>query len=304
LNKTDISPHILSLIAILLFSTIEVAGKLIGAEISPYAVTAWRFLIGGLLILPFAIKELTSGKRKIKLTDIFHCAVAGVLNVCLSMLFLQLAVVYGKASLSAIIISTNTLFVAFFAWLFLKEKITRLHIIGLTGGLIGLIFILSGEKSAYLNSPNLALGILFSFGAALTFGLYTVFSKKIIQDLGNYTTLSFSFLLGSVGLLLYSILTKKALTFTLNSSNISFLIYLGLFVTGIAYILYFSAIRQIGASKASLYFFLKPAAASFLAFLFCKETLNGIQLAGIVIIMLSLSREALVKLLPIPVTDN
>jgi len=297
LIDNKLQTHLFCVIAIFFFSTIEVVGKLIGTDISPYGITAWRFLIGGLLLLPLALKEKNLYNVTITGKDYLKFALAGILVVCISMLFLQLAVFYGKAVLSAVIVSTNTLFVAVFAFFFLKERITKLHIIGLGLGLLGLFFIIYGDRVQLSQSRNLVLGVVFGIAAALTFALYTVYSKQLVIRFGNFTALCYTFIFGAILLFAYSILTGKEVLFEPNLKNIVLISYLSIFVTGLAYILYFSSIKQIGAAKASLYFFLKPAVAAILAWLINRETVNLMQLLGIVIIMLSLSREAVVRLL-------
>lgn len=285
------------IITIFFFSTIEVAGKLIGSGISPYAITAWRFLIGGLLILPLALRELFQRQERLKLKSYFEFSLAGILIVCISMLFLQLSIFYGKAVLSASIVSTNAIFVTILAVLFLKEKITKLHVLGLLIGLIGLFLIIYGEKEVLMQSHNLVLGVVFGLGAAITFAIYTVYSKRLILLYGNLTTLCFAFIFGAIALFLYSIIMNKSILFTPTIRNLSLLIYLSLFVTGLAYILYFTAVKQLGAANASLYFFLKPAIAAILAWLIHSEQLKLIQILGIILIMLSLSRQTIIYLL-------
>ncbi|MFO7660536.1 MAG: DMT family transporter [Candidatus Cloacimonadaceae bacterium] len=297
MKDNNLSTHLYCVIAIFFFSTIEVVGKLIGTEISPYGITAWRFLIGGLLLLPFALKERTLYPVSVAGKDYLKFALAGVLNVCISMLFLQLSIFYGKAVLSAVIVSTNTLFVAIFAFFFLKERITKLHMIGLGLGLLGLFFIIYGERVLLSQSRNLVLGVAYGLAAALTFAIYTVYSKKLVVHFGNFTTLSYTFIFGAILLFSFSVLTGKEVLFAPNLKNIVLILYLSVFVTGLAYILYFSAIKRIGAAKASLYFFLKPAVAAILAWLLHRETINLMQLFGIIIIMLSLSREAVIRFL-------
>ena len=90
---------------------------------------------------------------------------------------------------------------------------------------------------------------------------------------------------------------NKSLTFELSIKNMFLLLYLSLFVTGLAYILYFTAVKELGAAKASLYFFLKPALAAILAWLIHSEQLKIIQILGIALIMLSLSRNSILSLL-------
>ncbi len=295
--ESKLQTHLFCVIAIVFFSTIEVVGKLIGTGISPYGITAWRFLIGGLLLLPLALKEKSIYAKQVSAKDYLKFTLAGILNVCISMLFLQLSIYYGKAVLSAVIVSTNTLFVALFAFFFLKERITKLHIIGLGLGLLGLFFIIYGERVLLSQSRNLVWGVIFGLAAALTFALYTVYSKQLVIRFGNFTTLSFTFIFGAILLFIYSVLSGREVLFDPSLKNILLILYLSMFVTGLAYLLYFSAMQILGAAKASLYFFLKPAVAAILAWLLHRETVNLMQLLGIVIIMLSLSRETVVRFL-------
>jgi drug/metabolite transporter (DMT)-like permease len=295
LFENRIVQHIFCVLAIVLFSTIEVVGKMMGTEISPYAVTAWRFLIGGMVILPFALLEIKRNNIKIIGKDYLGFALAGILNVCISMLFLQLSVYYGKAVLSAVIVSTNPLFVTILAYLFLKEEISFYHVFGLLLGILGLVLIIYGERIVLAKSENLLWGVIYAFAAAITFAIYTVFSKKLLIRNGNLPTISFAFIGGAISLFAYSIFTGKQVTFTPSSLNIGCLIYLSLFVTGIAYIMYFFSVRNLGAAKSSQYFFLKPAIAATLAWLIHKESIQPFQIVGIGLIMISLSRDLIVK---------
>lgn len=291
-----LKPNIYCVLTILFFSTIEVVGKLIGTAISPYAITAWRFLIGGFVILPFALKEIREKKAIIRFKDYVGFAVAGILNVCISMLCLQLSIFHGKANLAALIISSNPLFVTIFAATLIKERVSRLQVIAIGIGLTGLLLIIFGESEAIRSSTNFELAVLFGVIASLTFALSTVYSKKLILKHGNLTTLCFAFFFGSASLFIYSISTHQTLLFVPTFKLVMLLLYLGVFVSGIAYILYFNAIRIIGAAQASIFFFLKPAFACTLAWLIRHETLKSVQIAGIVLIMLSLSRDYIARL--------
>ena len=117
-------------LGILLFATLEIAGKLIGENISPTAITAYRFLLGSLLLLFPAIHQWKKLPQKIGVRDWLKMAYPGCLNVGIAMFSLQLSIYYGKASMAAILISSNSIFVAIFAALILKEKlkIGRAHV--------------------------------------------------------------------------------------------------------------------------------------------------------------------------------
>ena len=248
-------------------------------------------MIGGVILLPFALRQVRRDKLKISSSSILHIASLGILNVCVSMLLLQLSIFYGKASLTAVIVSMNPLFVTGFAMLLLREKLSRLQILSLGVGLLGLLLIVFSERdfasSSYLNLP---VGVIFAILASLTFGLWTVLTKSAIVKYGNIFTNALSFLVGGFILMLINVVIGKPAAFSFTLRNLLLISYLGLFITGIAYLLYFDAMKAISASVASAYFFLKPALATLLAYFVLKETLSWGQLAGIVLIVFSLGR--------------
>ncbi len=288
--------HLYCFLAILFWSTIELGSKALGQDVSPYALTAWRFLIGGLVILPFALGASKATPRRLKPADLGQMALLGVLNVCVSMLFLQMSVYYGKASVSAVLVSSNPLFVSLFALVILREKLSLPQIFGLMLALGGIALLILGEgdfgSARYLNLP---LSIVFGLGCSLTFGLYTVLTKRLIQKHGNTLTNSVSFLAGAAILFLYNALAAKPLLFSLSWKSAGIMLYLGAVVSGLAYLMFFEGMKRLGAAPASMYFFLKPVLASLLAVLFLRETLAPLQAAAILIIVTGLTLSRVLK---------
>jgi len=285
--------HLYSVIAIVFFSTIEVVGKIIAYDISPYAVTAWRFLLGGLLLLPFAWKDIVRQRQAFNGRAIFSIAVYAVLNICISMLMLQLSIYYGRANLSAIIVSSNPMFVVLIAGMFHSEKLSPDQIISIVVGCLGLLLLILGTGNELLHSRNLVLGIAFGMGAAITFALATVYSKRLIISYGNLPTASLAFIIGGVLLGVISLVSGKQVLFPATPANVTFILYLSIGVTGIAYLLFFAAIKGIGAVTTSSYFFLKPLIALCLAWLIHRERVSLIQIFGILLIIQSLNKQLL-----------
>jgi len=293
----DIKSNLYSLIAICIWSSLELAGKLLGEGISPFAITAWRFLIGGTVILPFAIAQGLKDKVKLSIGSILTLGALGILNVVVSMLLLQLAIFYGKASLTAIIVSMNPLFVSVFAWLIIKERLSRYQIYSILMGVVGLIIIILGEHE--LRSTNflhLPSGILYAVMAAITFALYTVLTKRAVSRLGNRITNSASFLIGGASLTLINLIIGKAMLFEPTVKNLSLILYLGIVITGVAYLFYFEGMKGLSAAVASQYFFLKPVIASLLAVFLLSESLSKLQVAGIILVIISLAHKTVFKL--------
>ncbi len=279
-RKNDKIGYVLILITATGFSTLEIVGKLTADYLHPFQLTFLRFLLGGLVLLPFALREIK--KRRLSLTagDFGFFALAGVLNVVVSMSFLQMAVLYEKASVVALIVSTSFIFTIPFARILLKEKAGKNAALTIAAGLLGLFVILN--PFAGIPSP---LGTLLAFCAAVTFALYTVTIKKRVERYGGILLSSFSFIIGSLMLLGILLFLGIPVTTGINRQTVPYLLYLGIFVSGIGYWCYFEAIRRTGAVTASMVFLIKPALSPLLVLLILGEGLTFNTGAGMFLIV-------------------
>lgn len=290
--------YISCILAIFFFSTLEFVGKLISNEISPLAITVYRFYIGSLLLALPAILALKKNKIRLSITDITHIAIPGIINIAVSMYLLQLAIYYGKALIAAILISSNSLFVSIFAYYILKEKISYNRLIGIIIGILGMLMIVIGNRGAdYIPSKSLSLGVLFSVLASISFALFTVLAKKNIKVYGSLVFNSISFFIGASVLLLMGLVLKVDFSLTPSFYNISSILYLGLIVTGLAYLLYSNALQKIPASLTSSFFLLKPVFASVFAVIILKESFSVWQALGLFLILFGLNIEQIYILL-------
>ena len=269
-----------SLLTALLFVTLEPVSKLIAGEISPFAITFWRFAIGSLILLPFAIGKIKKGGLKITKKDLLTCTLLGILFICISMVSLQIAVKESaNPSLIAIIFSSNSVFTLLFAVFFSKEKITRNKLCALVFCVTGLMFCVSLKAGAELFS------VLLSLFASLSFSLYTALSQKFMTRLGGAVQTCFVFLLGSAVLLLVLLFTGADVIPTFDLKNISILCYLGLLVTGVGYYAYFRAIEKGGAIMGSLAFFIKPVLTPFVTLIINGTALKWNVFAAVLFVM-------------------
>ncbi|OJU14729.1 MAG: hypothetical protein BGN88_10325 [Clostridiales bacterium 43-6] len=282
MNKNLVKGFLCIAVTTLGFSTMEITGKMISKDINPFQMTLIRFLIGGLFLLPFAVLEIR--KRKLRLTpkDVLFFAAAGTIGIIISMSFFQSAVLYTKASVVAVIFSTNPIFTAPLAALFLGERLTKGKILSLAVSVTGVLFIFN----PFAVTPDI-LGMLLALVAAISFSCYTVLSKKRVAKYGSLVLNSFSFLLGDAILLILMLVIQKPVLSGISTANLPHLLYLGIFVTGIGYLCYFSAMKYTSAVTASTVFFIKPAVASVLSVILLGETIGVNTVIGILLIIVS-----------------
>lgn len=281
----------------ILFSTMEIALKLVSNQFNPIQMTFLRFFIGGIILLPLAIKNTKSSLKK---EDIKFFALQGFICVVISMVFFQLAVEYGKASIVAILFSCNPVFVVLFAYFIVNEKIYKTTVISLIISIAGMLCIMNP-----MNMANNVYSIVFAILAAVTFALYGVIGKKKSKEFGGIAQSCFSFIMGSLEMLILMLLTKISFVSNFFSSHglkmfanipilkgitlqsLPSLIYIGIFVTGLGYTFYFLAMEKTTAATASLVFYIKPALAPVLALIILKEYIAVNTIVGIVLIIIS-----------------
>lgn len=267
-------------VTIILFSTLEVVSSPLKGLVDPLQLTFMRFAIGGLTLLPIILIN----KEKITRKDFLFLAGLGVLNIVISMGSLQLSISMGKASTAAILVSSNPIFVALFSVLLLKENFTINKAICIIMGIIGISLIVFKGGSG----GDTVQSIFFGIFASITFGLYTVLGKLKSENISSLTMICVSALLGSifyVPILLY----KGMPLFCFPHGSVIRILYMGVFLSGIAYITYMKALKILTASKGSMVFFLKPVIASLLAVVFLNETIGINTIIGAALVLLGLS---------------
>ena len=285
----------------ILFSMMEVTLKGVSTHFHPVQINFTRFLIGGLVLLPFALRALRRRGADAPRLDgaaLLKMAGLGFVGVFVSMTFYQLSVNLTDASVVAILFSGNPLFVMLFAALLLGEPIRRCNVAALVLELLGILVIVSPWHMQL--DP---CGVLFVLLAVLAFALYGVLGKKEGAKFGVVVTTCFGFLLGSLELMAAALLTHiSAVAAFLQSTplagyaDIPFFsgyspeilpafLFVCVGVTGIGYLSYFKAMDYTSAGMASLVFFFKPVLAPILAFLLLQEAIPGNRIAGILIIL-------------------
>lgn len=290
-----------------LFSSMEVSLKLVAGQFNPIQMTFSRFLVGGLILIPLALRTLKRRGARIDAAALRSFAVLGLMGVAVSMTFYQLSVTRIQASVVGVLFSSNPIFVTLFAFLLLHEAISKKQIAGLLLDLGGIVLIVQPW-----NLKLDMLGVVYVLVATLLFALYGVCGKRQCAKFGGIVVTCFGFLFGSAEMIVLAALTHfpalaAALTgaglrqfadipffsgYTLASLPIVLYVFIG--VTGIGFTCYFLAMETTSAQQTSLVFFFKPALAPVLAFLFLHETIPGNMLAGIGLILCG----SLVSLLP------
>lgn len=285
INKRDMDEKTKGFIYILItaffWGTFEVVAKTIVSDFTPMQLAFLRFAIGSGILLPFAFYEMNQKGIRIEKKDWKNFMVLGIISVVFSMVFLQMAIKYANASIVAVLFSSNPLFAMPLAVLILKEKMNKKAIMTLILGILGLLIIINPFQQ---NQQVSLLGIFFGIGSAVSFALFTVAGRKMAIKYSSIIMNAFSGFLGVIILFLILLITQQPILQGINFSNILPLLYLGVGVSGIAFILYFKGIHYTSVSTGGLAFFIKPVFSFLLASVFLKEVITVNMMIGTIII--------------------
>lgn len=294
-------------LATLFFSTMEISLKEVSGQFNPMQMTLTRFLIGGLVLIPFAYRTLKKRNNHLDRQSVFYFALLGLIGIVISMTFFQLAVLNAHASVVAVLFSSNPVFVLVLAYFILHEPIRSHQVAALLLEVVGILVLINP-----LNTQISAAGIAFSLLATMMFALYGVLSKQRCNRFGGAVVTCGSFLFGSLEMLLLAgishiapvarFLTGRGLSlfadiplFTgYTTQSLPVFLYICVCVTGAGYAFYFMAMEATSTSMASLVFFFKPALAPLFALILLHEAIPFNMFIGIVLIVAG----SLVSLLP------
>ncbi len=269
------------IMAATIFATMEVALKIGGSGLDSFQLTAIRFLIGGLILVPPSILESKHSGYKLNKKDLGWMALLGTVGIAISMVAFQMGVLRCNAATAAPLFCTNPLYAMLIAHIFTSEKMDKRKWIAFGLGIVAAVFMI---RPWDVQEGNTASGMLIMVFAAVTFAAYSVMGKKSIARIGTYTQTSISFIVGSLILLAVTVITGHPVISGV-AENLAVVLYCGIVVTGIGYLFYFLAIRYSDASTGSITFFIKPAIAPVFAVIILHETVYWNTVVGILLLV-------------------
>ena len=289
------SGYIFIVLCAVIFSTMEVMLKTVHGVFAPMQITCLRFLVGGVLLIPFAMRSIRKKNAVLTRKDLGFFACEGFLCVVIAMSLYQMSVTYTRASIVAVIFSCNPIFVTVLAHLLLHEEIHKNHIIALILELTAALIIID-PIHASLDPTGALLAIL----SAAMFSFYSVFGKKRTPRFGGIAVTCLSFLFGAtelVALLLFgrtaagaslygalglNIFIDVPLFENIPLSALPALLYICCINSAAGFVCHMMAMEKTSAQEASLIFFLKPIIAPIFALIFLKEEIPLNMIVGIV----------------------
>lgn len=254
-------------------------------ELSFINLTIMRFFI---VCCVFSLILILQKKRfsKLQKKDIIPIFIIGFLGVMVYHIGLNYGEQYVSPGAASLIIATIPIQIVILAFIFLKEKIGLVKIIGIIIALCGVLIIsLWGKKDASLEIEYL-YGILAIIIAAVMGAIYTITGKKLLDRYSGLSLTVYAILLGSIGLIPFinKSLFEQVLKMSLNGWFA--ILFLGIVSTVVGYVIWYIALRIKTASEISVYLYAVPVLSTiFSYFIFNDEITFMFILGGALVIV-------------------
>jgi drug/metabolite transporter (DMT)-like permease len=270
------------LAAALLWSSLGVAGRFaFRAGVVPLEAAFYRAAISFASLLLFLIATDRRALR-IRPEDLGFFAAFGFVGVAAFFVVYMTAISMTTVATAAILLYTAPAFVIVLSALLFGETLTTAKTIAVACAFIGCGLVGRGYDlaSLRLNLP----GVLAGLASGLAYALYTIFGKAALRRYTPVTTLTYTLGFGTI-FLGTAALATGVIRRAHPSSGWVALVYLAFVTTLLAQALYLAGLRYIEAGPASLLATVEPVAAAVLGYIVLGERLEGLQIAGGVLVV-------------------
>ena len=249
----------------------------------PLTIALLRIFFGAIPVI------LLCSLKKIKIEafskDWYWFALIGVINLVIPFFFIAYGVQEVQSNLAAILMASTPLTAAALAHFFTNnEKINLIKSFGILIGFSGIIFLFSDNLLIGKNNFFSAFSILFGSCFYVIGGLLTL---KISNKKNENVTASI-LIWGTIFLLPISLFFEQPWNLTPRLDSTLSLIYLGVFSTGIAWLLRFYILKHNGLVFQSQVAYLIPIFGVILGFLILDEVITPKVIISLIAVIIGI----------------
>ena len=264
-----------------LFIKVAVAG------LTPSTVAALRVGLGAAVLLGFLrarALRLPRGRQWWR-----HFLVVALFGSAMPFTLLAWGEQHISSALTAVLNASTPLFAALFAGVLLGDRLRRAQVAGLVLGFVG-VAVAVGVAVEDLTGAALG-GELAAVVAGAGYGLAFAYSRRHLTGIPPVVAASGQLVMATVLLAPFALVTSLRQGFHPTATRVAAIVLLGVLGTGLAYVLSYRLIADLGPTRASLVTYLIPIVAVTVGLVFLDEAFSfrlvvggGLTIAGIALL--------------------
>jgi drug/metabolite transporter (DMT)-like permease len=255
-------------------------------EVGPMALVAFRMLFGAITAVAIAVYQKVKWPRDWKTWRNF--AILGPTSLAIPIFFISWGERTIDSAVASILNATVPLFTIVIAHFWLSDdKMTLQKVLGLLVGFAGVVVLLSEDLSA--SAHNSVIGQAAVILAAIFYAWSAVFARKVTQHVAGLARGAAPLITATMFMWLIAPFIEKP--FKVPALPITWVaaLWLGILGSGLAMLMYYYLIHEIGPTRATLVTYLFPIGGVVFGVIFLNEHLSWQLLAGTLLIVSSLA---------------
>lgn len=272
--------YLMCILVVVLYSGNILVGKAL-ADLPPFTIAFLRVAIAFVVLLPFGYRGAWKAAPLFRehFKPLLFLTVTGVAAFTT---FLYAALQFTSATnVSVLEAAIPAVTVALSAWL-LREKLRWIQLFGVALSLFGSVWVVLEGQVFQLGNLGWNAGDALMVGAVASWALYSIGVRKYLHLFPSYG--SVLVMTGLSVLILLPFMAGEWLILGVpdlgSSAHWWGLVYLGVFPSVVALILYNRAVAILGASQASVYLNFLPVGTMVGAYFLLGETITAMQVLG------------------------
>jgi drug/metabolite transporter (DMT)-like permease len=255
-------------------------------EIGPMSLVAFRMLFGAVTAAAIGIYQKVQWPRDLRTWLIF--GVLGPTSLAIPIFFISWGEQTIDSAVASILNATTPLFTIVIAHFLLQDdKMTAQKVLGLLIGFAGTVVLLSKDLTA--GAQNSVIGQAAVILASVFYAGSAVFGRKFTQHVEGTVRGAMFLVTSTIFMWIVGPLAEQPFLFPKLSLTWIAILWLGILGSGLAVIMLWYLIHEIGPTRASMVTYLFPVGGVILGVIFLSEHLSWQLLVGTILIILSLA---------------
>lgn len=256
--------------------------RIAAPEIGAVWLIEFRVLIAGLVLLPWLLNQKGLRSLWLNAKDLF---VVGALNSALPFVLIAYITTHIAAGITSILNAIVPIVGVVISYLFIKEKLTPLQLLGIAFGFSGVVLLMTWQQASVVSpSPLMVLAALI---ASISYVLGAHYTKKHMVKLSPIVFTTGTQL--AAACLLLPLLPFFVPQHIPDSETLLSIFALAVFSTSLAFVYYFKLIHELGPTKTLTVTYLIPAFGLLWGALFLDEVVTRHQIISTMLILIGVA---------------
>lgn len=276
---TDFRVYVAIILAMIFWAFSYVWFKIANEVFGPISIITLRLLISTILLgITFSfIRKL----QPIRRCDIKWFLLLAFLEPFLYFMGESFGLLYVTATQASVMISTIPLFATVAAYIFFRERLTMLNLLGIVISVFGVSLIVINPD---LSSKTPLKGVLLMMVAVFSAVGYALIAKKLTVRYNSFTMVTLQNIIGVVMFLPFLLYFEwESLVSTrVTVPAVLAVLQLALFASTLAFLFFIYGIQKIGISRANVFTNSIPVFTALFAYWMLGDPINWLKIVGII----------------------